>query len=85
MASPRKIYINSYKRNLYESFEITKQQKTSVCAFGARKIITINLLVTLGFYNQDPCPVAYLRKMAPMAMFKNAPPPTSLVSFSSLY
>ena len=55
VASPRKIYINSYTRYLYESFEITKQEKTSVSAFGACKIITINLLVRLGFYNQDPC------------------------------
>ena len=54
LRTPNLYKLITYKHNLSKSFEIRKQQKISVFAFGARKIITINLfhstlLVKLGF------------------------------------
>ena len=46
--------------------------------------ITPKIFIQNTFSMLRPLKVAYLRKMEPMAKFKNAPP-TSLVSFSSLY
>ena len=45
-------HINAIYKKVLRS---QNNKKTSVSAFGTRKIITINLLVRLGFCNQDPC------------------------------